>query len=543
MAHARPRHNRLRSLDLRWFILAACLLVPFSFLRLKTVQQWYNNGVWADSTIIAPMEMIAATSPDHGATNKSNNRVTKKIRNTTAVITAPFSSSSLSLKYHILDVPEVTSWLIGNNSERASLYYAKSLNEESAEIWLHRGFERMRDEQGYVKMDQNVDEEADVYIIPGYLHFYLAIHRSSSQQEQAQASQKKKKNGRKEKKVKVDLLDHSYLVQLYKERIINKRKPHLLIIPTWNPGVSTKIGLKRLVSSLQTFGVTNLWSVGFERNKMWQGLSADRIVPIPYVVNTNVPPARKSRRGTMMMENTMFPPKNTSTSDKDDRRNSDFIFYAGDSRPNAKGWAGCDREGLIFPLQEQQNETALSSSMKNKMDVRIVSKHNRINQTYYNYRMTTSEYCLILCGDTPSSRSLTSAMTLGCIPIRVGSRLRGLCEPPCHKGFGWQVTGAGLSHLPFEDELPWALFPEVDELEFMQDGRQVLHELIRKMNDTSRNQQQHQSRKEKLKAIMQHYQTSWIYGWGNPINSTQFGDAVPQIWKSFVHILQSNTTH
>jgi hypothetical protein len=30
----------------------------------------------------------------------------------------------------------------------------------------------------------------------------------------------------------------------------------------------------------------------------------------------------------------------------------------------------------------------------------------------------------------------------------------------------------------------------------------------------------------------------WIYGWGNPINSTNFGDATKCIWQSFLANIQ-----
>ena len=75
------------------------------------------------------------------------------------------------------------------------------------------------------------------------------------------------------------------------------------------------------------------------------------------------------------------------------------------------------------------------------------------------------------------------------------------------------------------------VFPEVNELQFMNDGKAILRDLFSKMNENK------QQRKHQVKSMMQQYQTSWIYGWGNPVNSTDFGDAVPQIWNSFVHTM------
>jgi hypothetical protein len=200
-------------------------------------------------------------------------------------------------------------------------------------------------------------------------------------------------------------------------------------------------------------------------------------------------------------------------------RTENFVFYAGDVRKNAKAWAGCDRDKLIRPLENETN-----------MDVLLVKKKNRLNQSEYNHRMISSEYCLILCGDTPSSRSLTSAVVSGCIPVRVGSRLRGLCEPPCHKGFGWKPTGADNPHLPFADKIDWDDFPEVNELQFMLAGKQVLQDMFQKNDANRKNSQQLQ---------MQQLQLGFIYGWGDPVTSTDFGEVVSCIWDSFVQTIQS----
>ena len=152
-----------------------------------------------------------------------------------------------------------------------------------------------------------------------------------------------------------------------------------------------------------------------------------------------------------------------------------------------------------------------------------------MGQADYNHRMRTSDYCLILCGDTPSSRTLTSAMVSGCIPIRVGSRLRGLCEAPCHGGFGWKPTTEQYPHLPFSEFIPWNLFPEVNEQEFMKDGEAVLNQLFLTVD---------WAQKENLRSIMNATRNGWIYGWGNPINSTNFGDATKCIWQSFLANIQ-----
>merc|ERR1740130_1174584 len=59
---------------------------------------------------------------------------------------------------------------------------------------------------------------------------------------------------------------------LYRNIVIDSTKPHLILIPTWNPNVSRRIGLYSLVKTLRSSGVSdsNIWSLGFERNLHWQ---------------------------------------------------------------------------------------------------------------------------------------------------------------------------------------------------------------------------------------------------------------------------------
>ena len=146
--------------------------------------------------------------------------------------------------------------------------------------------------------------------------------------------------------------------------------------------------------------------------------------------------------------------------------------------------------------------------------------------------MAGSEYCLILCGDTVTSCSLMPAMVLGgCIPIRVGSCPRGLCDPPCQKGWGWMVTGTEYPHLPFPDVIPWDNFAEVDKEKFTESGQQVLQDLFLEYDEEKKN---------KIRSVMRRVQNGWIYGWGDPVTSTNFGEAVLYIWNSFQQALQKD---
>ena len=191
------------------------------------------------------------------------------------------------------------------------------------------------------------------------------------------------------------------------------------------------------------------------------------------------------------------------------------------------------------------------------MDVRLMDNprhdnttdnHNnkttaRLTQTEYNQRMSSSEYCLILCGDSPTSRSLTSAMVHGCIPLFIGTRLRGLCESPCHPGWGWTVSGATHPHLPYyhtaqtttnnSSSIPWDLFPEIqNEIQFQQHPAQTLHHKLASIPTSQR---------QELQTIMRQHSEGFIYGWGNPVNSTNFGGAHNYIWESILRHLRAET--
>jgi hypothetical protein len=453
------------------FLVALCLFSGYGLVRLNDSLGDQHSSVGQSAWSDIPADFVA--TKDQSDTNEDS-VMAKSLgslkpgqegsRNFSTTI-GPFSSRP---KFYILAPPQVTTSLLQNNSSFPYSFYQKTLNEECAELWLYRGTGRLSYEEGQT----HNASEADFFLLPGLLHLYSAMTS---------------KKGVKQ--------DHSF-VGAYKKLIVDPTKPHLILVPTWNPTVSRVIGLKTLAKELSAMGV-NLWSVGFERNVMWQNVPTNRIVPIPYVV-----------RPSHSEDESITRPRLTN-----------FVFYAGDKRQNAKQWAGCHRDELIEPIQ---NET--------DMDVRIVSKGNRLNQTEYNRLMSTSEYCLIVCGDTPSSRSLTSAIVSGCIPIRVGSRLRGLCEPPCKKGYGWKPTGVDNPHLPYPEAIHWDQFPEVDEAQFMKSGKEVLQELFQRYDGDT---------KSNLRSTMQTTRNAWIYGWGNPVNSEEFGGATTYVLNSFQEAVKS----
>mmetsp|Transcript_28956 Transcript_28956/g.78423 ORF Transcript_28956/g.78423 Transcript_28956/m.78423 type:complete len:611 (-) Transcript_28956:9-1841(-) len=392
-------------------------------------------------------------------------------------------------KFFILSPPELTSSLVESITEPAvSDYYRGALNEDSAEMWLHRAFQSLSYEDGRT-LDPS---EADVFLLAGYFHLNLARGGDAR-------------------------VDNKRFGRLYANKIIEPSKPHLLLVPATNPVLSRKIGIQQLVRDLSSKGV-NLWSVGFERNDYWQRMDLRRVIPIPYVVKSDQLP------------------ETTTDDSKPLEKIKNSVFYAGDMRQNAMQWAGCDRNKTISSLQSSLHSTDAQKLDYdvNNIDVRVIPKRTpRLPQDEYNRRMSTSEYCLILCGDTPSSRSLTSAMVAGCIPLFVGSRLRGLCEPPCSPGWGWRISGAEYPHLPHGDYIPWETFPEVNEQNFIDDGAGMLDQVFRKF---------HSKEKDELRRIMQQAHRAWIYGKGNPVTSTDFGDVHKYAWDTFQRTVFNETS-
>jgi len=310
-------------------------------------------------------------------------------------------------------------------------------------------------------------KEADVFLIAGYLH--LAGYRQEA----------------------------TGYAKLLMKRLYNKTKPHIALTPTWNEEKSLRAGIADLIVTLKEGGV-NLWSVGFERNEKWQHINANRIIPIPYVMRPS------------------YPKEQLQSKARSSKRTRDFLFYAGAARKHTVTWGGCNRT-MVAPLQNIST-----------MDVSIRDDDSRLSQKEYNNRMFTSDYCLILCGDTVTSRSLTSSIVYGCIPVRVGSRLRGLCEPPCHKGWGWTISGADCPHLPFSHSMDWDSYPEVSEANFSVAPLATLQDMFRSVSS---------SKREKIRENILRAQMGWIYGWGDPVTSQDFGEATEYVWKSIVSAL------
>mmetsp|Transcript_17533 Transcript_17533/g.25945 ORF Transcript_17533/g.25945 Transcript_17533/m.25945 type:complete len:464 (-) Transcript_17533:132-1523(-) len=373
-------------------------------------------------------------------------------------------ASHLQRKFFLLEAAQFSTDLINNSTDNAIHFYDSCLNEEVIEIWLHKGFKALRSSRTYDIT------HADVVLIPFYGHF------SDWRQ------------GDIEKIVNSTLIPAIY----------NKNKPHVVLCPSNNPKRSRDAGIPTLITSLEMAGV-NVWSVGIERNPGWQGnLNPRRIIPIPYLVK----PASSTRISVL----TELPPL--------PKRNSSF-FYTGDLRPNAIRWSGCNRS-MVEPL----------SSVPEWM-VRIVESNNRLSQKDYNKYVETMEFCLIVCGDTPTSRSLASSIVHGCIPVFVGPRWQGKCEKPCKCKFGWAVTN--IPHLPYMERIDWSQFPLVNEAEFARQPEAILRrDVLNKF---------HPSQRHDLREKMRKMLPGWVYGVGNPVTSDSVGGVAEYAWHSILHAI------
>jgi len=484
--------------------------IPATTVLLSDTTNNQHDGVvnGHQDTVSWPKRERSGSLPNNRKHNndidvgRAKNHVDKSNNGSNTVLATVKLDNLQDMKFYMLPLPQVTDWLLGNYTDEAYDYYDHALNEDQAELWLYRSFQRHPSRT----LDPN---EADVFVICGLLHFNYHLHRGG-----------RGKND----------FDLKHLAQDVVDQIVDPAKPHVLALPATNPTVSRHIGIKAMVKAfIRHNHYSILWGLGLERNKYWQSLSPDRIIPIPYVVK---PPTRQEQQQSQNIP-----------------RTPNFVFYAGDRRVHAQEWSGCDRS-MVTPLAKEPNMdvrlTDMSiysrrNSSSHTTSTSLLLNATRLTQEEYNHRMETSDYCLILCGDSPTSRSLTSAMVHGCIPLQVGSRLRGLCESPCRKGWGWTISGSDNPHLPYQcpsdhdgsdssswgssRRMDWSLFPEVNEAAFSQNPARVLKDKMALISPGKR---------KELRRIMQQHREGFIYGWGHPLNSTDFGQAASYIWESIL---------
>ena len=72
--------------------------------------------------------------------------------------------------------------------------------------------------------------------------------------------------------------------------------------------------------------------------------------------------------------------------------------------------------------------------------------------------------------------------------------------------------------------IAWDEFPEVDEQKFIDDGYEELERLFSEYDS---------DKKARIRRVMEDTHMGWVYGWGDPVTSVEFGEAALYIWKSF----------
>ncbi len=426
---------------------------------------------------------------------------------------------------------------------------------------MHRGFQQYDD--GTISnrvpsrtLQQHAPHDTDkIVILCAYLHFNQYLYQK---QRHAKRTQPEPRRG--------PPYSTNDVVRIIQERMQqdnhhrhrpNTTTAYVLAIPTWNPKRGNDIGLSKLQEMFQNLTTTTTTtnhdrirylSLGYERNMYWQKVpSPYHIVPIPYVVTmapvhrtttTSVPSLYQNSTTVEFIREppppAPVPPARSTT-----------IFYSGDTRPNAVKWSGCHRTALLQPIVNHyggapsyRSNTTTANGNYDNVDVRLINSNSRgraspsanttstrLSMSEYNDKMRHSQYCLIVCGDTPTSRSLSSAIIHGCIPLFIGrERWYGRCGNVCHPGWGWNVLpNDNISHFPYDTIFDYAQFPSIDEHAFLQNPVRSLQQFLNATSSTAASS-----------VSILEFRSAYIYGYGHPVTTKFLGHAVPYIWKSIV---------
>ena len=186
------------------------------------------------------------------------------------------------------------------------------------------------------------------------------------------------------------------------------------------------------------------------------------------------------------------------------------VFFAAHRRPNAAQWSGCDRSKAL----------GLEGVPRSSIHIKSHRRH-LLDEDAFAHSMRVADFCLVMCGDTPTSRRIFDAIVADCIPLIVGTRLWGRCEAPCHEGWGWFVSGDQHPHLPFRDTyIDYTRFPRVDEKLLYEDATKAYEDAVRDVTET-----EERDMWRYLNAI----RDDVVYGYGSPFSSTHFGRAAANL--------------
>lgn len=255
---------------------------------------------------------------------------------------------------------------------------------------------------------------------------------------------------------------------------------HVFGYSSTNPQVASQLGMEKISAALP-----RAFRGAFEINPAWVKIGRhfplDRVIAMPYVV-----------RADYFIHNAA-----TLEAEK-----SIEIFFTADERPHAVEWGNCSRARARELSHIPDSVISVSSTAK-------------VSPEEFAKNMGRSRYCLVMCGDTPTSRRIYDAIVASCVPLIVGKeRLEGKCVPPCKRGWGWYVSGPEHPHLPFGDVyVDYDVFPSVDELEFYQNP-------VKAVQASYISSQRHRH----LIAYMREIADDVIYGYGALFHEEEGGD-------------------
>ena len=178
-------------------------------------------------------------------------------------------------------------------------------------------------------------------------------------------------------------------------------------------------------------------------------------------------------------------------------------------RPNAAQWSGCDRS------------KALGLQSVPRASIHIKTHRRLLDEDAFAHSMRVADFCLVMCGDTPTSRRIFDSIVADCVPLIVGTRLWGRCEPPCRPGWGWFVSGETHPHTPFHDTLiDYSRFPRVDEKWFYEDALAATKAAIANVTPAA---------ELEIWRYLDAIRGDVVYGYGRAATSTDFGRATANL--------------
>jgi len=347
--------------------------------------------------------------------------------------------------------------------------------ESAAEVWVHRAL--------LASPRRTLDPaEAEVFFVPAYLSLLRRHHNSE---------------GQKLAKALANVTSSEWFAR-------HEGRDHVFGYSATNPEEARHLRLPEVTASLP-----RSFRGAFEVNPSWVAAPAtvsakSKIIAMPYVVKVeNVNNASsKSERA---------PEENETIS----------VFFAASERPHAVEWSQCDRTKALPLTRLPRASVQLNRGRRRRLWGRR-RQRRRLAMTHEEFAktMARARYCLVMCGDTPTSRRIFDAVVAGCVPLIVGTRLEGRCEPPCHAGWGWHVSGPDFPHTPFSDlYVDYAVFPRVDEALFSRSAVAAVRPVLQ-LDD-----RRHAALRDYLMAI----RDDFIYGVGSCVSSTHFGRAAANL--------------